>query len=101
MKRALICYDLKNVTPDDNIRVKTALTSDGFKSRHMALNLNSLFPKYFFAKLPDTTLLVDIIDQNLTPQDIGDFVVETIKSVGAIPQNVFVAFITESFIWNG
>ena len=94
MKAAIISYDLKNVTPYDNLRVKAALAS--FANTHsklQGLNVLSPFPQWVDLRLPDTTLLLTVDNSAITAEQIAAEVVGLIEGLGATPDKVYVAFI--------
>lgn len=101
MRTAIVSYDLKHVTLGDNLRVKSKLAGyENTFTTFQALNRNSLLPEWVNFRLPDTTLCVSVNNPLTTTELIANEVMDIIKSVDAIPDKVFVAFITEGFICN-
>jgi|GEM_PF-5166659 hypothetical protein len=100
MATAIVAYDLKNVKADDNAKVKKAIvqrytnTSTHFDSP----NLLSYVPEWVRLRLPDTTIFVERAMGST--DDAAAEIVSLIKSVGAEPGAVFVAYIGEHTLWN-
>ncbi len=96
MKTAIISYDLKNVKHDDNQKVKHALTQ--FTNTRTTLRdwKNGLFSSLDNRKLPDTTLLCNIEDPNISAEQIAKEVAHVIRQQGAEVGKIFVAFIIMS-----
>ncbi|WP_334971221.1 hypothetical protein [Nostoc sp.] len=101
MRTAIVCYDLKNVKSGDNARVKQRLElEDTTATTFQALNINSLFPERVNLHLPNTTFYVTISNLSVTSKQIANDIFSLIQSVGATPDKVYVAFITDDFILN-
>ena len=101
MKVALIAYDLKAVQADDNTRVKEALLSYSNTYTHIkGFNLLSPFLSRIVLSMPDTTITAEVDPSAVSPMSIADEVIAVIKSVGATPDKVYVAFIDSEFLWN-
>ena len=61
MKSAIICYDLKNVKPYDNILVKAELAKfRNTASTASADNLLAPFPDWVKMSFPDTTIIASV-----------------------------------------
>jgi len=100
MKTAIITYDLKVVTSDDNKRVKAALLS--FTNTYEGLrgiNVFSPFWERVVLKMPDTSITAEVIGSP-RPKDIADHVLAIIEAKGATADKVYVAFIEEEYLWN-
>src|SRR5258706_15431396 len=97
MNTALIAYDLKQVKPDDNSRVKKALEAytDTFTQLGGG-NVLSPFAEWIRLKLPDTTLICASGAAGLTAKTLADNVIAIIRKEGAIPDKGYVAFIEGS-----
>lgn len=101
MKVALIAYDLKAVKPDDNANAKAALLSYTNTYTHIkGFNLLSPFLERVVLKMPDTTIAAEVDPAFVSPKSIADEVITVIKSIGAIPDKVYVAFIDSEYLWN-
>ncbi|MBD2536741.1 hypothetical protein H6G97_48860 [Nostoc flagelliforme FACHB-838] len=100
MRTAIVCYDLKNVKSGDNARVKERLELEDTATTFQALNVNSLFPDRVNLHLPNTRLYLNVSNPSVTSKQIANDVYSLIQSVGATPDKVYVAFITEDFIFN-
>ena len=100
MRTAIVCYDLKNVKSGDNARVKERLELEDTATTFQALNVNSLFPDRVNLHLPNTTLYLNVSNSSVTSKQIANDVYSLIQSVGATPDKVYVAFITDDFILN-
>lgn len=102
MKSAIICYDLKNVKPYDNVLVKAELAkfSNTF-TQTTGINVLSRFPDWVKMSFPDTTIIVSIPDVS-TAADIMVDILRVITSVGAEAGKVYVAFIDpdNDLLWN-
>lgn len=102
MKPAIICYDLKNVKPNDNIIVKAKLAEyTNTLFTHSCLNEFSPLPEWVTLNLPDTTLLASVPD-NTDAKILGAEIIKIIRSVGAEAEKVYIAFIDPSndFLFN-
>lgn len=100
MNTAIIAYDLKNVKPGDNTRVKEALVlrfTNTYTHLDGANNL-SVFPEWVRLRFPDTTIFVD--NSTASAQAMVADVNHTILSVGAEPDAIFVAYVGENYLWN-
>ena len=100
MRTAIVCYDLKNVKSGDNARVKERLELEDTATTFQALNVNSLFPDRVNLHLPNTILYLNVSNPSVTSKQIANDVYSLIQSVGATPDKVYVAFITDDFILN-
>jgi len=102
MKSAIICYDLKNVKPHDNILVKAELAkfSNTF-TETVVDNLLSKFPDWVKLSFPDTTIIATVPD-TFTASALMEDVLRVITSVGAEADRVYIAFIDpeNDFIFN-
>ena len=102
MKSAIICYDLKNVKPYDNVLVKAELAkfSNTFSSTS-ADNLLTPFPDWVSISFPDTTIIASVPNTS-TAADLMVDVLRVIASVGAEADKVYVAFIdpVNDLLWN-
>jgi len=96
----IIAYDLKNVKPDDNSKVKKALIQKYTNTfTHLeAQNLLSLVPEWVRLKFPDTTIFVE--NATASAANVVSEVVSLIASVGAEADSVFVAYVGENSLWN-
>lgn len=102
MKSAIICYDLKNVKPYDNILVKAELAKfSNTTSTASADNLLSPFPDWVKMSFPDTTIIATV-PSNVAAKDLMADVLKVIASVGAHADKVYVAFIdpANDLLWN-
>jgi len=50
--------------------------------------------------MPDTTITAEVDPASVSPMSIADVVIAVIKSVGATPDKVYVAFIDSEYLWN-
>ena len=101
MKIALINYDLKDVKSDDNAHVKEALMSySNIYTQIKGFNLLSPFLSRIVLRMPDTTITAEVDPASVSPMSIADVVIAVIKSVGATPDKVYVAFIDSEYLWN-
>jgi len=95
MRYALVAYDLKRTSPMDNKSVKKAVSSYSdtqFKLR--VINDYSVVPQWVTISLPDTTFLVEIVDDSLKAKAVAERVVEVIHSIGANVSKVFVSLLS-------
>jgi len=101
MRNAILAYDLKRPSPEDNTRVKNALESyNNVKSFCRVQNVASPYFQMIVADLPDTTLSISVINSLATAQTIALEVDEIIRKANAIPDKIYVAFVNDSFIIN-
>jgi len=101
MRTAIVSYDLENVRLGDNFRVKSKLASFGNTyTTFQVLSTASSFPEWVNLRFPETTLCVSVINPLITTEKIADEVAIAIQSVDAIPGKIYVAFITDAFLWN-
>jgi hypothetical protein len=96
----IIAYDLKNVRPDDNRNVKKALIQKYTNTyTHLdAQNSLSIVPEWVRLRFPDTTIFVE--NATASAASVVAEVVDTIRSIGAEADSVFVAYIGENSLWN-
>lgn len=102
MKTAIICYDLRNVKPYDNVLVKAKLsTFSNVAMQSQGQNALSPFPDWVKLHFPDTTIIVTVVD-SITAKHLIDETLGIIASVGAEANRVYVAFIDpdNDFLWN-
>ncbi len=84
----------------DNERVKSALLA--FVNTYIGLrgyNALSPFLRYIFLEMPETTITAEIVGA-VSPQDIAHEIISVINKAGATPDKVYVAFISEEYLWN-
>lgn len=101
-KVAIVCYDLSNVKDDDNVKVKEALRSHtNVFTTLSGLNKLSNVPDWVVLDLPDTTILVSVLD-DIKAEQITKEVDQVIKDAGAKTGKIFVAFInfTDHYLYN-
>lgn len=102
MKSAIICYDLKNVKPYDNVLVKAELAKFSNTFTHAsANNMLARFPDWVKMNFPDTTIIASVPD-GCVATDLMVDILRVITSVGAEADKVYVAFIdpVNDFLWN-
>jgi len=102
MKSAIICYDLKNVKPYDNVLVKAELAKfSNTLTSTTAANLLSRFPDWVKISFPDTTIIASVPDA-ITAADLMVDILRVIASVRAEADKVYVAFIdpVNDLLWN-
>ena len=101
MKIALITYDLKDVKSGDNAHVKEALMSySNTYTQIKGFDLLSPSLRRIVLRMPDTTITAEVDPASVSPMSIADVVIAVIKSVGATPDKVYVAFIDSEYLWN-
>jgi hypothetical protein len=96
VRTAIIAYDLREVIPTDNSRVKIAICSKLGAKNIVPAVTGKMLPRWVNMKLPDTTLCVDVPDE-FTCEQIARDVESIINSTGAIIDKVFVGFLQDTF----
>lgn len=102
MKSAIICYDLKNVKPYDNILIKAELAKfSNTAITASADNLLSPFPDWVRMSFPDTTIIASVSSET-TAADLMVDILQVIAAAGAEADKVYVAFIDpeSDLLWN-
>ncbi len=102
MRTAIIAYDLENVSPGENQKVRKALVANNALEGFVDRNINSPFNDFFYFRLPETTFLLDVANDRVSALQIGQNVLKIIYSITQKPSKVFVSFIdfSDHFVSN-